>query len=87
MRFLRGNGMYMTMVSMPMRSPHTATPCGGTGDSLGVGAGAHLGITAAGIHPVSGMEAIGEDGIIITIGTTRIGITTTIIIRTTDGQV
>lgn len=73
------------MVSMPMRSPHTATPCGGIGDSLGVGAGARLGITAAGIHPVSGTEAIGEDGIII-IGTIRIGITT-IIIRTTDGQV
>lgn len=86
MRFLRGNGTCMMMVSMPMRSPHTATPCGGTGDSRGVGAGARLGITAAGIHPVSGTEAIGEDGIIITIGIMRHGITT-LIIRTTHGQV
>ena len=52
MRFLLGNGMYLTMVTMPMLSRPLVTDCGGTGDSIIHGDGVHLGITAVGIMVV-----------------------------------
>lgn len=84
MHFLPGNGMYSMMVSMPMRSLHTAIRCGGIGVSItvGDGDGVHPGIITAGTVQDTCMEVIGEDGIITTI----IILTGTITILRTDGQ-
>lgn len=67
--------MSLTMVSTPMLSLHTATACGGIGDSItaGAGDGAHLGIIVAGIHRASGMVDIGVDGILTITIIIRIG--------------
>ena len=68
MHFLPGNGMYSMMVSMPMRSLHTAIRCGGIGVSItvGDGDGVHPGIITVGTVQDTCMEVIGEDGLIIT---------------------
>ena len=70
-----------------MLSLHTATACGGIGDSItaGAGDGARLGIIVAGIHRASGMVDIGVDGILTITIIIRIGAIITT--RTMVGQV